>query len=222
MAKEMKDHGDPLPTFEDTPPYTIALNYYREGLIAFQKKYVIKKNTLEVIAMLLIFVLFLVCAIFNPGVKGTYFLLVICLALAVMIWIAPRRQRQEFMDVVRDMEDTHYIARNDGRCVVIRTVQTEEDIQENGRIEESRIPLETAYVQEMQEFYLLCDNKTMFYILPKTALGIPFPDVYPDETAPQDAEPPQLETEDAELPQLETTPQEETNADTTAKDDPQK
>ena len=38
------------------------------------------------------------------------------------------------------------------------------------RIPESRIPLATAYVQEFEEFYLVCDGKKMFYVLPKSAL----------------------------------------------------
>ncbi|MFQ9094685.1 MAG: hypothetical protein ACLR5S_10665 [Ruminococcus sp.] len=36
-----------------------------------------------------------------------------------------------------------------------------------------RVVMATAYVQEFDEFYLVCDEKKMFYILPKSALASP-------------------------------------------------
>ena len=42
----------------------------------------------------------------------------------------------------------------------------------------------TAYVQAFDEFYLVCDEKKMFYILPKSALASPAAEL-PEETAPE-------------------------------------
>ena len=58
----------------------------------------------------------------------------------------------------------------DGKVLRIQICQTDD---EEERIPESRVVMATAYVQEFDEFYLVCDEKKMFYILPKSALASP-------------------------------------------------
>jgi len=84
-----------------------------------------------------------------------------------MLWYNPRKQRRMVLDAVQELEFEQFTACNDGKVLRIRIQQGEDETEQ---IPESRIPLATAYVQEFEEFYLVCDGKKMFYVLPKSAL----------------------------------------------------
>ncbi len=168
-----KKQSDVLPTFEQTAPYTIALNYYREGFVAFQRKFVMKRNYILMAAFFVLMIFFIITAVQSSGGQAQYLLMIVCLACIFILWYNPRKQRQTVMDAVRELEDEHYTAACNGNCLRILTVQTEEEKAENP-IPESRIDLETAWVKEMDEFFLICDARKMFYILPKTALHMQF------------------------------------------------
>ena len=167
-----KQQNDTLPEFSETAPYTIALNYYREGFLAFQKKFVMKRNYIMMGIFFLMMIWFIYMAV-QYETNQAYLLLLVCLAGIFVLWYNPRKQRRMVLDAVRELEEEHYTAQCDGRCLRILSVQTEEEKAENP-IPESRIDLETAWVKEMDEFFLICDAKRMFYILPKTALHIEY------------------------------------------------
>ncbi len=93
--------------------------------------------------------------------------MMICLAAIFMLWYNPRKQRRMVLDAVQELEFEQFTACNDGKVLRIRIRQGEDETEQ---IPESRIPLATAYVQEFEEFYLVCDGKKMFYVLPKSAL----------------------------------------------------
>ncbi|MCC8110238.1 MAG: hypothetical protein LIO74_00945 [Ruminococcus sp.] len=161
-----------LPVFDETAPYTIALNYYRDGFLAFQKKFVMKRNYITIIAFFILMIVMVISAV-QTGMQMYYLLLLVCLACIFILWYNPRKQRRMVIDAVRDLEDERYTASCNGKCLRIQTVQTEEE-REKDPIPESRIDLDTAWVEDMDEFFLVCDVKKMFYILPKTALHMPF------------------------------------------------
>ena len=108
-----------------------------------------------------------VSAVADPSNKTAYFLMMICLAAIFMLWYNPRKQRRMVLDAVQELEFEQFTACNDGKVLRIRIRQGEDETEQ---IPESRIPLATAYVQEFEEFYLVCDGKKMFYVLPKSAL----------------------------------------------------
>ena len=85
------------------------------------------------------------------------------------------------LEAVRELEGTEYTACCDGNVLRIRIRQSEE---ESERIPESRIMLASAYVQAFDRFYLVCDGRKMFYILPKTAPETPAPQL-PEEPEPE-------------------------------------
>ena len=120
--------------------------------------------------MALFFILlvsFVVSAVADPSNKTAYFLMMICLAAIFMLWYNPRKQRRMVLDAVQELEFEQFTACNDGKVLRIRIQQSEDETEQ---IPESRIPLATAYVQEFEKFYLVCDGKKMFYVLPKSAL----------------------------------------------------
>lgn len=156
-----------LPVFDTTAPYHIKREYYRDGFAAFQKKFVMKRSYVMMALFFILLVSFVVSAVADPSNKTAYFLMMICLAAIFMLWYNPRKQRRMVLDAVQELEFEQFTACNDGRVLRIRIRQGEDETEQ---IPESRIPLATAYVQEFEEFYLVCDGKKMFYVLPKSAL----------------------------------------------------
>lgn len=156
-----------LPVFDTTAPYHIKREYYRDGFAAFQKKFVMKRSYVMMALFFILLVSFVVSAVADPSNKTAYFLMMICLAAIFMLWYNPRKQRRMVLDAVQELEFEQFTACNDGKVLRIRIRQGEDETEQ---IPESRIPMATAYVQEFEEFYLVCDGKKMFYVLPKSAL----------------------------------------------------
>lgn len=156
-----------LPVFDTTAPYHIKREYYRDGFAAFQKKFVMKRSYVMMALFFILLVSFVVSAVADPSNKTAYFLMMICLAAIFMLWYNPRKQRRMVLDAVQELEFEQFTACNDGKVLRIRIQQSEDETEQ---IPESRILLATAYVQEFEEFYLVCDGKKMFYVLPKSAL----------------------------------------------------
>ena len=165
-----------LPVFDQTAPYTIPLSYYAEGFRAFQKKYYLHRNYIMAGIFCLLLVTFVVSAVRAPENKLTYFLIMLCLACLFLLWYNPRKQRRMVLDAVRELEGDQYSAVCDGKTLCIQTLPQDgfdDDAKEegSGRIPESRIQLDSAWVQEFAAFYFICKGKELFYILPKSAIG---------------------------------------------------
>lgn len=176
-----------LPAFSRTAPYTIPVENYRDGFRAFQKHFVMRRNYIMMVIFLILLVSFIVSAAQDPTNKLSYILGMICMAAMFMLWYNPHKQRSAVMDVVRDMTGVQYTAECDGKVLRIQTVQEpaeetkktdeEDDEPDDTPIPESRIALETAWIQAFDGFYLVCDGKRMFYILPKDAITHPAEEV---------------------------------------------
>lgn len=177
-----------LPVFDRTAPYPIPLEYYRNGFTAFQKKFVMRRNYVMMVLFAVLLVSFVAAGIKDPANKMAYFLVLLCLTAIFMLWYNPRKQRRVVLDIVKEMEGQQYTAECDGNVLRIWTQQDEEDTEV---IPESRVLLETAWIQTYEEFYLICDGKRMFYILPKAAIGTTF------------VQPEQLETAETTSPESE-------------------
>ena len=159
-----------LPVFDTTAPYNIKREYYKTGFECFQKKFILKRNWIMLVLFFILFVSFVASAVANPSNKTAYFLIMICLAGMVVLWYNPRKQKRMVLGAVRELEFEQFTACIDGKVLRIQICQTDD---EEERIPESRVVMATAYVQEFDEFYLVCDEKKMFYILPKSALASP-------------------------------------------------
>lgn len=193
----MKELEQRLPEFSWTRPYTIPISAYREGFRAFQQKFVMHRNYVLMVLFALLLLTFIYSAVQTLDNKMQYFLMVLCVAVICLLWYNPRKQRRMILDAAHELEGDQYIAMCDGNVLRIQTVLQEqtpaespaEDAQQlpkeppqeeeseemaeeiPERIPETRIMLETAWIREMETFYLVCDGKRMFYILPKVALS---------------------------------------------------
>ena len=156
-----------LPIFETSKPYSIPLEFYREGFAIFQKRYLIKRNSIMMAVFGLLLISFFVAAVKNPSNTMCYILMMVCAAMIFLLWYNPRKMRRSIMEAVKGLEQERYEAHHDGRVLRIQILQNKD---EEEIIPESRISTETADIQELEQFYLICNGKQMFYILPKAAI----------------------------------------------------
>ncbi len=156
-----------LPVFEKTAPYGIPAEFYRDGFRLYQKKYVMRRNYLMMLLFGVLFISFVVSSVKNPSNTMSYVLMMVCAAMIFMLWYNPRKQRRSIVEAVKGLEQERYEAQHDGKVLRIHLLQDE---TETDRIPESRLLTEQIDVQETEQFYLVCDGKRMFYILPKEAL----------------------------------------------------
>ncbi|WP_298482621.1 hypothetical protein [uncultured Ruminococcus sp.] len=177
-----------LPAFSRTAPYAIPLEYYRTGFTAFQKKFIMRRNYIMMAIFAVLLISFVAAGIKDPTNKMAYFLMLLCLTAIFMLWYMPRKQRRIILDTVKELEGQQYTAECDGNVLRLWTQQNEEDTEV---IPESRVLLETAWIQSYEEFYLICDGKRMFYILPKAAIdtaSVPPEQLETTETASPESE----------------------------------
>lgn len=164
----MKQQSQTLPEYDWTAPYPIDISYYREGFRAFQQKFIMRRNYLLMAFFAVLLVSFVISAVRTPDNRMQYFLMVLCLAGIFILWYNPRKQRRMVLDAVHELEGERYTSMCDGNVLRIQTVMQEETQEQ---IPETRILLESAWVRDMEYFYLVCDGKRMFYIVPKSAIA---------------------------------------------------
>lgn len=171
-----------LPVFSRTAPYSIPAEYYEAGLHAYQKRYVMRRNYILMAFFGVLFLSFVFASVKDPTNRVSYVLMMVCLAMVFVLWYTPRKQRRMVIDAVREMAGEQYTAEHDGKELCIRTWQTEEEREEQEEIPETRLLSNALDVQEMEGFYLICDGKRMFYILPKEALDDWTPEISGEKT----------------------------------------
>ncbi len=171
-----------LPQYDWTEPYGIDIAYYREGFREFQKKYTLPRSYILMAFFALLLISFVYSAVQTPDNRMQYFLMMVCLAGIFILWYNPRKMRRRVLDALHELEGDRYISMCDGNVLRIQTVTQpdadvdldEADSAEAGdarHIPETRILLDQAWMKEMPEFYLVCEGKRMFYIVPKRVLG---------------------------------------------------
>ncbi len=163
------------PSMEDTiipetSPFPISYDLYQEAYQAYQKRFVYPKNRVFQLILLLLAVDFGYHGAKNPDQPLYFFLLLVCLSLIMLLWYNPRKIRRSIMDVVREMEGDLHTFRMDEEKVSFRILPQEEP----GEAAEQP-PTDLYYTKDLsaiekEHFFLICQGKQLFYILPKHAL----------------------------------------------------
>lgn len=177
--------------------YTIPFEIFRDAYTAFQKKNVYPKSYLFMALFAVLAVIYIFAAVDDPSNMIAYFLIFICLALAVREWYNPRKIRRAVLDTIQSegLENEVYKFRVGDDFVEISTLP-HEDVENSGDEEKnddevldidaaeqldelgyplhdedpepSRIPIDSQLViSEYEEFFLLHVKKKMFYVVPK-------------------------------------------------------
>lgn len=178
--------------------YTIPPELFNEAYKAYQKKFVYKKSYIFMCLFLVLAADFVYAAVKQPSNTLAYLLIVVCIALAFREWHNPRFIRRQLSDTVRSMGKVVYKIGVGSGFVDISTVDMgfddedevddtadteisadddddDNDIGENEQDmfpEKSRINTDDGYrLLEYDDFFLLMQDKKVFYILPKTGFS---------------------------------------------------
>lgn len=177
--------------------YSIPPEMFDEAYKAYQKKFVYKKSCIFMCLFLVLAADFVYAAVKQPSNTMAYLLIVVCIALAFREWHNPRFIRRRLSDTVRSMGKVVYKIGVGSGFVDISTVDMgfddeddvddaadteisaddddDNDISENEQDmfpEKSRINTDDGYrLLEYDDFFLLMQDKKVFYILPKTGFS---------------------------------------------------
>lgn len=159
----------------DTVPYHIDFDLYKEAYKCYQNRFVMPKNRILQVILLLLTIDFGWHGIKNPENRTAFLLMILCVALIFILWYNPLRMRRSVMDVIRDMDGDEYSFSMDSEKMTFRTVPAEytQDVPHNEV--EMQQPSHLYYTNELfviekYEFFLICRGKQVFYVLPKYAL----------------------------------------------------
>lgn len=165
--------------------YTVQPDLFEKAYRTYQKKFVYPKSYLFMGLFLFLAADFVYAAVKQPDNTIVYLLIVICLAFAFREWHTPRFARMRIVETVRDMGNPVYKIGIGGGFIDIFTVddgteeeeepdeETDDDVSEApGLPEKTRINTNENYrLLEYEEFFLLLQDRKIFYILPKTGFS---------------------------------------------------
>lgn len=166
--------------------YSIPIDTFREGYLAYQKKYVYLKSYIFIAIFLLLAADFIHSAIKTPDNIMAYVLIMVCLGFAFREWYNPRKIRRSVCDTMAQMQGTVYKLAVADSYIDISTVSevlppAQEDTQEEENTappEPTRIPVdESLSVLEYESFFLIVYGKAVFYIVPKDGFTEPEQDI---------------------------------------------
>lgn len=149
--------------------YKISADIFRDGITAYQKKFVYPKSYVFMCVFLVLTANFVYGAVKAPDNLLAYLLVVVCLVLAIKEWYNPRKMKRNILDTLRQMGESEY-------KIIIREGFVEFSTIQRGDVENSddetipptRIQTgENIQILEYDRFFLLIDNKAVYYILPK-------------------------------------------------------
>ena len=163
--------------------YTIPFELFRTAFIAFQKKFVYPRTyvVMGILAAVIgLYSYFLVYGGENVN-RGLYCMIIMfCAVMIVLQWINPRRIRMKLMEGIREIENDQYRLRVFPEYLEIGTILPPDDVtgSESDALfddvpEEDFSGTRIHYnkgmnVIEYTEFFMVYQQKTMFYVVPKT------------------------------------------------------
>lgn len=174
--------------------YTVPPETFEKAYRSYQRKFVYPKSYIFIGLFLLLAAEFIYAAIKQPDNTLVYLLIMVCLAFAFREWHNPRFMRRRLVETVRGMGEVVYkISAGDG-FIDISTVseesaedggEDEDEDEESGENEEyeeyedidglpekTRINTKEGFKSlEYDEYFLLMQDKKIFYILPKTGFS---------------------------------------------------
>lgn len=149
--------------------YRISADIFRDGMTAYQKKYVYPKSYVFMSIFLVLTANFVYGAVKAPDNLLAYLLVVVCLALAIKEWYNPRKMKRNIFDTLQQMGESEYRLTIGKNFVEFSTIQRGDvENSDNETIPPTRIQTgENLQILEYDRFFLLIDGKVVYYILPK-------------------------------------------------------
>ena len=161
--------------------YSVSPETFREGYLAYQKKFLLKREYIFMALFLLLGADMLYSAVKDPSNKLSYVLLFVCLAFAFRCWYNPRKARREMSSTFEKMGKQVYRLRLYDTCAEISTVSSApvvEAVTEDGETEAEELPApsdiefnEDFSLEETETAFLFISGKQVFYIVPKAEMS---------------------------------------------------
>lgn len=165
--------------------YQIPYELFKTAFTAFQKKFVYPRN------YLVISVLFIVCCIYayfvingSDSDRPVYCIVILCcLLMCGFQWYNPKKIRKNLMLAVREIENDQYKLSIYPEYLEIGTILPPEESHSDASddlfddVPEQNFSGTRIYynkglnVHEYQEFFMIYQKKTMFYVVPKSAFS---------------------------------------------------
>lgn len=159
--------------------YQISPEIFDKAYRSYQKKFVYPKSYIFCALFLIIAANFVFAAVKTPENRLAYLLIVVCIALAFREWHNPKFVRKRLNETLKDMGMPVYKIGIGDSFVDISTVK-EPDISDEAfdptdipdeidtLPEKTRIAVNQDFrLLEYDEYFLLMQGKSVFYILPK-------------------------------------------------------
>ena len=150
--------------------YSIPTDVFRDGYLAFQKKYTLPHSRIQTAFFIVLAVAFSAVSIY-AGFQGkiqylSYLLIVLSLASAVKSWYNPRKLRDSVCSAFQSIADSVYRVQFFPRSVEFSTIEQGE--VENPLPQKSVLIIDSDFnLLEYDRFFLVLSGKSVFYILPK-------------------------------------------------------
>ncbi len=166
--------------------YQIPFQLFKTSFTAFQKKFVYPRTylTMGLLAAIIgIYAYFVVNG--AESQKSLYcMIIIICAALIGFQWYNPRKIRRNLLLAVREIEQDHYRIRIYPEYLEIGTILPPEELAEPSETDDlfddtpednfsgTRIFYnKNLHITEYDDFFMIYQTKTMFYVLPKSAFS---------------------------------------------------
>lgn len=166
--------------------YRIPFDMFRNAFIAFQRKFVYPRTyaVMGILAAVIgVYAYFIVYGGEDVN-RGLYCMIILfCAMLMTLQWVNPRKIRMKLMEGVREIEHDEYRLRIYPEYLEIGTIlppeditQTETDALFEDEPEENFSGTRIHYnhgmnVIEYPAFFMIYQQKTMFYVVPKPAFS---------------------------------------------------
>lgn len=162
--------------------YQISPEIFNKAYRSYQKKFVYPKNYIFMALFLILAADFVYAAVKTPENRLVYLLIVVCIALAFREWHNPKFVRKRLNETLKDMGMPVYKIGIGEGFVDISTVEESETSDETEEEydpadipdeidplpEKTRIAVNSDFkLLEYDEYFLLMQGKSVFYILPK-------------------------------------------------------
>lgn len=172
--------------------YKVSPDMFMNAYRAYQKKFIFPKSYLFIVIFLIIAADFVYAAVKDPSNPIAYILIVVCIALAFREWHNPHFLRQRLYESIKELGEPLYKIGISDEFIDISTIEEDADGDENNEAEEeisadnnddenddippeidpypekTRININNGYrLIEYDEFFLIMQGKSLFYILPK-------------------------------------------------------
>ena len=167
--------------------YQIPYELFKKAFTAFQKKFVYPRNylTMGLLAMIIaIYVYFIVIDTTQASQRPMYFMIIlVCAVLIAFQWYNPRKIKRNLLLAVKEIEQDQYRIRLYPEYLEIGTLlspETPGESQQDSLFDDT--PEEdfsgtrifynkNLHISEYDDFFMIYQTKTMFYVLPKTVFS---------------------------------------------------